>query len=97
MFGTMRPDYGPFNITLDGKATSHSAMTSNNTDFQQVLFSAPTLSSETHELVLTNTGKGTYVDIDFITFTTGDGDGRWVIAFLFIFKFLEGHAACLSA
>jgi hypothetical protein len=72
----MRPNYGPFNVTLDGKTTSHGAMNSSNADFQQALFSSSSLPSDTHELLLTNTGSGTFVDIDFITFTTGDGDVR---------------------
>lgn len=86
----MRPNSGPFNVTLDGKTTLHNAVISGAAEFQQVLFNATGLSSDTHELVLTNAGTGTFVDIDYIMFTTGDGDARWVTTASKIFPYGHG-------
>ena len=76
LYGAFRPGFGPFNVTLDGRTTSFDAAAPENAELQQVLFNSTGLSSDTHDVVLTNAGIGTVVDIDFIMFTTGDGDSR---------------------
>lgn len=77
----MREGYGPFNVSLDGQTVTRTAAGPGNGLFQEALFSKTKLSRGTHTLQLVNIGLGTSVDIDFITFTTGDGDDRYVLSF----------------
>lgn len=70
----MREGYGSFSISLDGEQTFGNSGASGNGLFKRVLFGRTGIPNDQHTLVLTNNGGGTIVDVDFITFTTGDGN-----------------------
>ncbi|KAL5520233.1 hypothetical protein ACEPAG_9446 [Sanghuangporus baumii] len=69
--GAKRPSYGSFNVTLDGQ-TSIVGASGNRDIFQTVLYAVSGLTYVQHVVAVNCTGEA--FDIDFIKFTTGDGD-----------------------
>ena len=69
-------------VTLDGDVTVRNG-NPNSTEnlFQQLMYSATDLGKEQHELVLQNkysTSQPSWVDVDFMLVTSGDGDPTYV-------------------
>jgi hypothetical protein len=50
-------------------------------DYQELLYSNADLPYGLHQVVLKNTGAPSFVDLDFVTITTGDGKNKYEIAF----------------
>lgn len=71
-FGARRPDYGPYNISIDGHSVSGNAQ-SQELSFQQLLGGRSGLSNGPHTAVFTNTGSGSFIDLDSIVFETETG------------------------
>ncbi|KAL5525395.1 hypothetical protein ACEPAF_9265 [Sanghuangporus sanghuang] len=69
--GAKRPSYGSFNVALDGQ-TSIVDASGNRAIFQTALYAVSGLTSVQHVVTVNCTGEA--FDIDFIKFTTGDGD-----------------------
>ncbi|KAI0254041.1 hypothetical protein BJV78DRAFT_103139 [Lactifluus subvellereus] len=72
-FGANRPDYGTYNISIDGYSVPGNAQ-SQNASFQQLLGGQSGLVNGPHTAVLTNTGLGTAIDLDSIVFDTQIGN-----------------------
>lgn len=72
LYGAMRPNYGEYTVAIDGQATSGNA-NSDNPLFQQLLGGQSGLPMGSHTAILTNTGSGSFVDIDSIIFQTQIG------------------------
>jgi hypothetical protein len=69
-----------FAATLDGNTTVGNGFAPEPGLFQQILFSQTGLQSEYHMLVMTDTSTRNdrpFLDIDYVEFTTGDGDHRF--------------------
>ena len=84
-FGAKRPDYGTYNISIDGQSVPGNAQ-SQNASFQQLLGGQSGLANGPHIAVLTNTGLGTTIDLDSIVFDTQIGNAKCVFD-----SYLRGH------
>lgn len=69
-FGATRPDYGTYNISVDGQSVSGNAQ-AQTASFQQLLGGQSSLANGPHTAVFTNTGST--VDLDSIIFETQIG------------------------
>ncbi|KAH9978592.1 hypothetical protein BGW80DRAFT_1529972 [Lactifluus volemus] len=69
-FGAKRPEYGTFNISIDGLSVSGNAQ-SQHASFQQLLGGRSGLIDGPHTAVITNTGSA--IDLDSIVFDTQVG------------------------
>lgn len=72
---------GSFDVSVDGQVTTVDS-TSTRNNYQKILFVAQGLAVGQHNLTIAATGSP--FDIDYIKFTTGDGDSRcaWVLYIL---------------
>ncbi len=65
-------------VTLDGTTTVRNGNANGGPEaFQQLMFSATGLGKDQHQLVLQNkytTASPSWVDVDYILVTSGDGD-----------------------
>lgn len=66
LFGAKRPNYGTYTISVDGKVITNGNAQSDTPAFNQLLGEVKGLSSGEHTAVLTNTGSGASLDIDFV-------------------------------
>ncbi|KAI0091114.1 hypothetical protein BDY19DRAFT_886314 [Irpex rosettiformis] len=76
LYGAFRGNHDQYSVTLDGTTTVKNGY-SNGEKFQQLMFSATNLNNVQHQLVLKNTYTTTgpsWVDVDYILVTSGDGD-----------------------
>jgi hypothetical protein len=74
-FGAKRPEYGTFNISIDGLSVSGNAQ-SQYASFQQLLGGRSDLIDGPHTAVITNTGSA--IDLDSIVFDTQVGSPKCV-------------------
>ncbi|KAJ7593979.1 hypothetical protein C8J56DRAFT_925689 [Mycena floridula] len=71
IYGSHRPEYGSYSISVDGQVMEGSS-TSDQNAFKQLLGQATDLPNGPHTAILTNTGS-TPIDIDFFTMTSQVG------------------------
>jgi hypothetical protein len=74
-FGAKRPEYGTFDITVDGLSVTGNAR-SQKASFQQLLGGQSDLIDGPHTAVITNTGS--VIDLDSIVFDTQVGSPKCV-------------------
>ncbi|KAI0266846.1 hypothetical protein BC834DRAFT_116274 [Gloeopeniophorella convolvens] len=72
LFGSKRPNYGSYSISIDGQSVDGSAQ-AGSASFQQLLGGKSGLTNAPHTAVLTNTGDGAPIDLDSIVFETQVG------------------------
>ncbi|KII92755.1 hypothetical protein PLICRDRAFT_37553 [Plicaturopsis crispa FD-325 SS-3] len=68
LYGGLRPNYGTYTLTVDGKTVKSGNANSAQPSFKQLLGAASGLSNGPHTAVLTNTGSGSGIDIDSLIF-----------------------------
>jgi len=71
IYGAMRGNHGPFTVDVDGTVFSSNGFSS--TDLFQVPLFQTNLQQGTHNITLTNGGNNTFVDIDFVTWSSNIG------------------------
>ncbi len=76
-FGAKRPQYGSYSVSIDGRSVSGNAR-SQHPLFQQLLGGRSGLSNGPHQAVFTNTGSGSFIDLDSIVFETQTGSLEYV-------------------
>ena len=71
-----------YTVTLDGQQTTTDGLNTGPPTFQQLMFGAEGLDlSQHHQISLKNTFQSPaapFVDLDFIIYTDGDGNPKWV-------------------
>ncbi|KAJ3514114.1 hypothetical protein NLJ89_g2558 [Agrocybe chaxingu] len=72
IFGGLRPNYGTYSISVDGRTVSSGSARSNEASFRQILGAASGLPYGTHTAVITNS-NGAPIDIDWVDFETQAG------------------------
>jgi len=72
IFGSHKPVYGTYNISVDGRSVFGNAQ-SPTASFQKLLGGQSGLANGPHTAVFTNTGRGSAVDLDSIIFETQVG------------------------
>ncbi|CAA7261734.1 unnamed protein product [Cyclocybe aegerita] len=72
IFGGLRPNYGTYSISVDGRTVSSGSARSNEASFRQLLGAASGLPYGTHTAVITNS-NGAPIDIDWVDFETQVG------------------------
>lgn len=75
LFDAKRANHGLYSITIDGQVVATSSGAGNE-QYQQLLFGTSNLPYGLHHVELTNTAAPSYLDLDFVTITTGDGKNK---------------------
>jgi hypothetical protein len=72
MFGAKRANHGLYSVSIDGQivATPSGA---GNEEYQQLLYGTSNLAYGLHHIEIANTAAPSYLDLDLVTITTGDG------------------------
>jgi len=68
LYGAHQPNYGAYNVSVDGKVVAQHDASSSSAAFQQVLGAVSDLEMGSHTVTLTNAGPA--LDIDYVTFQT---------------------------
>jgi hypothetical protein len=73
IFGAKLYNHGNYSVLLDGVRKMTGSGTG-DLEFSQSLFNVSDLSSGKHDVVIANDESGTYLDVDYIVVTSGNGD-----------------------
>jgi hypothetical protein len=77
LYGAQIDNHGTYTVEIDGKVVANNNGYGNEI-YQALLYSKLDLPYALHTVVLTNTGAPSWLDLDFVTITTGDGRPRCV-------------------
>jgi hypothetical protein len=73
LYGANRIDHSTYSVTLDGGLVANRNGAAKEDVYQTLLYGNSTLNYGTHHITLANTGAPSFMDLDYIIITTGDG------------------------
>jgi hypothetical protein len=76
IYGTKRRDHGPYSVVVNGTTFHGDGRPAGDDESPAVLYSKSNLPYGLHTVVLTNEGSASFLDLDYVDITTGDGNSR---------------------
>jgi hypothetical protein len=81
LYGAKRANHGSYIITVDNQVAVVANSTSVGDDvFKQLLYGTSELTYGLHQVVFAKTADPGFIDLDFVTIETGDGNLAYVVA-----------------
>jgi hypothetical protein len=72
IYGAKRANHGSYSVSIDGQAVANSNGNGDE-EYQQLLYGTSTLSYGLHYVEIINTGAPSFLDLDLVNITVGDG------------------------
>jgi hypothetical protein len=72
LYGAKRWNHGSYTVTVDGVIVQNASGVGDDI-YQALLYGISDMEYGLHHIILTNTGAPSYVDLDYVVITIGDG------------------------